>query len=160
MNKCLSYLMVFSLFLLFSIQLLAQSDFEGKVKFKVTHDDDVSFLDYYMKGDNVRIEVGENEQGVFLKTADRSLILMPEEKMYMDLNNSVFSKLPNMAGIQLIVSYLSPTPVCIRTVPGNVPRKCRGTMTNSVSSSGSGSPGGGANDPRRQVVILDLWRME
>ena len=99
MNKCLSYLMFSSIFLLFSIQLIAQSDFEGKVKFKITHDDDVSFMDYYMKDDNVRIEIGENEQGVFLKTADKSLILMPEEKMYMDLDKSVFSKLPNMNGM-------------------------------------------------------------
>lgn len=99
MNKNWSYLMILSLSFLFSIHLIAQSTFEGKVKFKITHEDEVNFLDYFIKGDNIRIEIGDNEQGVFLKNSEKTLILMPEEEMYMDLDQSVFKKLSNMTGM-------------------------------------------------------------
>lgn len=77
----------------------AQNSFEGKIKFKITHDGDEMFLDYFIKGDNMRMEMNENKEAVFIKTTDKSLILMPEEKSYMDLNNSIFSKMPGMMGM-------------------------------------------------------------
>ena len=78
---------------------LAQDQFEGKIKFKIAHDGDEMFMDYFIKGGNLRMEMGENAEAVFIKNEDKSIVLMPEEKMYMDLDNSLFSKIPGMAGM-------------------------------------------------------------
>lgn len=78
---------------------MAQPNFEGKIKFKVTHDDDIMFIDYFIKDDNLRMEMGENADAVFIKNEERSFVLMPGEKMYMDLDNSIFSKIQGMAGM-------------------------------------------------------------
>jgi len=78
---------------------VAQTNFEGKIKFKITHDDDIMFLDYFIKEQNLRMEMGENQEAVFIKTDGKSLVLMPEQKQYMDLDNSLFSKLPGMTGM-------------------------------------------------------------
>lgn len=94
-----SLFITFLLFV-FSFSIInAQADFEGKIKFKISHDDDEMFLDYFIKGENLRMEMGEGAQAVFIKSGDKSLILMPEEQMYMDLNNSIFSKIPGMSGM-------------------------------------------------------------
>jgi uncharacterized lipoprotein YehR (DUF1307 family) len=84
------------LFLFFFTAINAQDDFEGKIKFKVTHDGDEMYLDYFIKGDNLRMEMGDNKEAAFIKTSDKSIVLMPSEKMYMDLDNSIFNNLPGM----------------------------------------------------------------
>jgi len=45
------------------------------------------------------MEMGEHAEAVFIKTAEKSLVLMPEEEMYMDLDNSLFSKIAGMSGM-------------------------------------------------------------
>jgi hypothetical protein len=94
-------LSIFTIMLIFTsfVGLFAQADFEGKIKFKISSDGDEMFLDYFIKGENLRMEMGDNAEAVFLKMKDKSLILMPSEKMYMDLNNSIMSKLSGMAGM-------------------------------------------------------------
>jgi len=94
-------LSIFTIMLIFTsfVGLFAQADFEGKIKFKISSDGDEMFLDYFIKGENLRMEMGDNAEAVFLKSKDKSLILMPSEKMYMDLNNSIMSKLSGMAGM-------------------------------------------------------------
>jgi hypothetical protein len=87
------------LFLTSFVGLFAQDDFEGKIKFKISSDGDEMFLDYFIKGENLRMEMGDNAEAVFVKNKDKSLILMPSEKMYMDLNNSIMSKLSSMTGM-------------------------------------------------------------
>lgn len=99
MNRIKIILALF-IFLLQSMLAFAQSPFEGTIKFKISNDDDVNYLDYYMKDKNLRIEMGENAEAVFVKQGDKSLILMPEEKMYMDLNNSMFKNIPGMSGME------------------------------------------------------------
>lgn len=96
------YLMSFTALLIFILSTslsMGQDNFEGKIKFKVTHEDDVMFIDYFIKDDNLRMEMGENADAVFIKNEDKSFVLMPGEKMYMDLDNSIFSKIQGMAGM-------------------------------------------------------------
>ena len=99
MYKIFPRIMIVLIGFFLSAQILAQTAFEGKVKFKITYDDEISYLDYFIKGDNLRIEVGDNNEGVFIKNSEKTVILMPEEEMYMDLDKSVFSRLPDMAGM-------------------------------------------------------------
>ena len=91
----LTALIIFASFTSF----LAQDQFEGKIKFKITHDGDEMFMDYFIKGASLRMEMGDNAEAVFIKNEEKSLVLMPEEKMYMDLDNSLFSKIPGMTGM-------------------------------------------------------------
>jgi len=99
MNKFKLTQLIFTLLFISSVSLISQPFFEGKVKFKITHEDDVNYLDYFMKNKNLRMEMGDNAEAVFIKNSDKSLVLMPEEEMYMDLDNSLFSKLPGMSGV-------------------------------------------------------------
>lgn len=99
MTKYISSLILAAVLVLSTNLTFAQKNFEGKVKFKITHDEDVMFLDYFMKKDKLRMEMGDNKEAVFIKTAEKSLVLMPDQKQYMDLNNSLFSKLPGMTGM-------------------------------------------------------------
>lgn len=99
MRKYLVAIILLSVIFLSNNNLTAQGDFEGKVKFKITHDDEVSFLDYFIKGENLRMEMGDNAEAVFIKNGKRSLVLMTEDKMYMDLDNSLFNKFKDMAGM-------------------------------------------------------------
>lgn len=76
----------------------AQS-FEGKVKFKMSYEDNHYLIDYFMKDENLRMEFGNNKEAVFIKNKDKSIIVMPDQKMYMDLDNSIFDKIKNMTGM-------------------------------------------------------------
>jgi len=93
-NNSLITLLLF--FLSFSI-IISQENFEGQVKFNISSDGDEMLLNYFIKGDDIRMEIGDNSEAVYLKSAGKSIILMPEEKMYMNLDNSIFSKLPGMS---------------------------------------------------------------
>ncbi len=88
------------MFFVLATNLNAQGDFEGKIKFKISHDEEQMFLDYFIKGSNLRMEMGDDAKAVFIKTEEKSYVLMPEEKMYMDLDNSLFSKLQDMVGME------------------------------------------------------------
>lgn len=94
-NKVINYLFVS--FILLSSANFAQS-FEGKIQFKMTHEGEAVVIDYFMKDNNIRMELGNNKEAVFIKNKDKSIVLMPEQKMYMDLDNSIFNKIKNMAG--------------------------------------------------------------
>lgn len=95
------YTLIFVVVLTLSTNLtFAQNDFEGKVKFKITHDDDIMFLDYFIKKEKLRMEMGDNKEAAFIRADGKSLVLMMQEKQYMDLNNSLFSKLPGMTGMK------------------------------------------------------------
>ncbi|MDX1700981.1 MAG: DUF4412 domain-containing protein [Melioribacteraceae bacterium] len=96
MNKTKVILTLISIIFFQTTLVFSQSPFEGKIKFKIKTDNDISYIDYYIKEKNLRIEMGENAEAVFIKQDDKSLILMPEEEMYMDLNQSIFKNIPGM----------------------------------------------------------------
>lgn len=63
--------------------------FEGKISMKVFSDESMD-MDYLVKGDNIRIEIKENDggyQGSFIYNGsdNKMLIIMPEQKMYMEI---------------------------------------------------------------------------
>ncbi len=99
MRKFMTALLTLTILIFSGTLSMAQGDFEGKIKFKITHDNDVMFLDYFIKGENLRMEMGDNAEAVFIKNEGKSIVLMPEEKMYLDLDNSILSKMPGMTGM-------------------------------------------------------------
>ena len=102
MNKYLKIIFSAStliLILLITNNLFAQTTFEGIVKIKMTADDESFFIDYFIKDDNMRMEINEEEEVVFIKSGEKSLILMVEEKTYMDLNNPMFKQIPGMSNM-------------------------------------------------------------
>lgn len=76
-----------------------QNNFEGKIKYKITSDEANTIMDYFIKDGKIRMEMGEgDEKGIFIYTGKNSLVLMPQEKMYMDLDNSIYSKMGDFMG--------------------------------------------------------------
>ena len=54
-------------------------------------------MDYFLKNKNIRMEMGkEAKEAIFIYSNGKSMILMPEQKMYMDLDNSMFAKMKEM----------------------------------------------------------------
>lgn len=100
MSKYKNSIVVLILFLFAVNSNIAQDNFEGEIKFKISSDGEEMLLNYFIKDDNLRMEMVENKEAVFINNSKGSFILMPEEKMYMDLNNSLFSKIPGMMGME------------------------------------------------------------
>lgn len=79
-------------FLLFALFLctaaFAQNNFEGKVTMKISGDDQTSNIDYFIKGDNIRMEMKADQGSVIIlynQKDSKTYMIMPEQKMYMDL---------------------------------------------------------------------------
>lgn len=75
--------LIFAL-LIFTGFISAQESFEGKVKFKVTTDDNSQTIDYFVKDGSFKMEVPGESQGSVIMKKGKMLILMPEQKMYME----------------------------------------------------------------------------
>ena len=79
------------LILLFAVSdiLLAQSQFEGKVKFKVYDGDDMQTMSYFVKGNKFKFDPPEGEmgQGYMVYDVDKKImtLVMVEQKMYMEM---------------------------------------------------------------------------
>lgn len=101
MNKYIKafFLISTSALLLLTNNIFAQTTFEGIVKIKMDADDESFFIDYFIKDDNMRIEMDNAEEVAFIMSGEKSLILMKEQKTYMDLNNPMFSMMPGMSGM-------------------------------------------------------------
>ncbi|MCZ7601860.1 MAG: DUF4412 domain-containing protein [Ignavibacteriales bacterium] len=84
---------IFFLFFLGSIILSAQS-FEGFVKYKMTSDGESMFMNYYKKGENVRMEPEMEEMaGAVLFKEGKTYMLMPTQNMYMEFDMEKFEDL-------------------------------------------------------------------
>lgn len=79
------FLFIFSL----TTQNFAQSDFEGKIVMKILEEDNSVDVDYYIKGDKMKMEMNA-EQGamaiLFNKSENKTYMVMPQQKMYMEFN--------------------------------------------------------------------------
>lgn len=91
------WLSVLTFLFLFTSNIFGQTTFEGSVKIKMTADDESFFMDYFIQDDNMRIEINNEEEVAFIMSGDKSLILMKEQKTYMDLNNPMFKQIPGMS---------------------------------------------------------------
>lgn len=83
---------IFIVILIFSAVLFAQDGFEGKVKFKVTTDGDEQMIDYYVKDGNFKMEVPGQATGSMIMKDGKMLILMPEQKMFMEMPMNLSEK--------------------------------------------------------------------
>jgi hypothetical protein len=85
-TKLLVCIVIFALFM--QENLFSQA-FEGKINIKLVNDEEVSTMDYLVKGNKIRMEMkseeGEGEAVMITDMQDlKMIILMAEEKMYME----------------------------------------------------------------------------
>jgi len=72
---------------LISTVTFPQNAFEGKVEYKMTNDDETTSMTYFVKDENIKIDVaGEEKASMIFNIKDNTmLMIMPEEKMYMEM---------------------------------------------------------------------------
>jgi hypothetical protein len=90
-------------FLIFTTVLFSQTGFEGRVKIQVNDEGDSQVMEYLAKNDKFRMESPEGEGTIiFDMKAGKMLILMSEDKMYMEMPleipKDVESKIDDEAG--------------------------------------------------------------
>lgn len=90
-------LVVFFTIQIFS-PLSAQSEFEGKIKMEISSKDELSVLDYFKKGNSARIEVTAEETGVMIFKPDKTIMLIPGNKMYMEFEGSILDMAAKYGG--------------------------------------------------------------
>lgn len=77
------------LLLIFSSPItFAQSSFEGRIKLQITEDGEKQLLDYIVKGNKFRMELKDVEEVgamIFDTQSKKMMIVMPEQKMYMEM---------------------------------------------------------------------------
>lgn len=93
MNKNRILLTVLFTLIIASVSF-SQKPFEGRVEYKITGDDNESTrMSYFIKEGKMKIDVaGEEENSgsmIFDSRNKKMLILMPEEKMYMEMSTSM-----------------------------------------------------------------------
>jgi hypothetical protein len=73
--------------LFISSSALPQEAFEGMVKFKISDDSQSMDMNYFVKDGKIKVDVeGEKNSSIIFDNKKQSmLIVMPEEKMYMDM---------------------------------------------------------------------------
>lgn len=89
-----------TLLFLITSSIFAQATFEGSVKIKMTADDESFSMDYFIKADNMRMEMNSGEEVAFIVSGGKSLVLMLQQKTYMDLNNPMFKQIPGMSNME------------------------------------------------------------
>jgi len=91
MNKINLFLIVLIGFFITS-SAFPQNQFEGRVEYKMTSgdDDESTQMSYFVKEGKMKIDVKGDEEGsgsmIFDSKKQKMLILMPEEKMYMEMS--------------------------------------------------------------------------
>lgn len=76
------------IFLILTATYFAQAPFEGKVKIEVSEEGKKHLIDYMVKGQLFRIEMKDLAEAgamIFDSQSKKMLIVMPEQKMYMEM---------------------------------------------------------------------------
>jgi hypothetical protein len=95
-NKNVPFIIIAILFISIN-SISAQKTFEGKVKIKITSKDQIITMDYFVKGKNLKMEIGNGEKtGSFIMKGNKYLVLMPAQKMYMEIDSKILENLPGM----------------------------------------------------------------
>src|SRR5690606_16017415 len=74
--------------IIISAHTSAQTPFEGKIKIKITEEGKNHLIDYVVKGQKFRIEMKDVEEVgamIFDAQSKKMLIVMPQQKMYMEM---------------------------------------------------------------------------
>ncbi len=91
----LHLLVIFLLFITASIN--AQKTFEGKIKIKLSSENQNIIMDYYVKDNNIKMELNNGEEnGSFIMKGKNYLVLIPAQKMYMEISSEMLKKLSEM----------------------------------------------------------------
>lgn len=96
-KSILKLLLIITSLFLFDSASSAQSDFEGKIKMKVSTDDDVSYVNYFVKDKKYRMEANQSEEGeegavIWDPVNKKMLMIMTSQKMYMEMPLDVSKK--------------------------------------------------------------------
>ncbi len=77
----------FTAALVFFISVISAQNFEGIIKFKVTYEGEASEMKYQIKDGKFRMDAPDNKMGggAFLMDDKSMYILMPSQKMYMEM---------------------------------------------------------------------------
>ncbi|MCF8240857.1 MAG: DUF4412 domain-containing protein [Melioribacteraceae bacterium] len=67
----------------------AQSEFEGKLKFKIENNGENSTIEYFVKGENFRMEFTGEVESVMIYKKEKFIMIVPSQKMYMEFGNDV-----------------------------------------------------------------------
>jgi hypothetical protein len=67
--------------------IISQDSFEGMVKYKITADGETVDMNYFVKGDKIKMDMeGESNVSVIFSNKDKvMLMIMPDQKMYMEM---------------------------------------------------------------------------
>jgi hypothetical protein len=91
--------------MLFTATAFSQESFEGKVGYKINSDGETTVMDYYIKDNFIKMDVGDGSEGasmVFDTKASKMIVIMPDQKMYMEmpvsLNEQMKSKEESLKG--------------------------------------------------------------
>jgi hypothetical protein len=92
----LGYFIIINLFLM--NPLTAQSDFEGSIKMEISSENEKSVMNYFKKDNSTRIEVTGEQSGVMILKPDKTIMIMPANKMYMEWEGSIMDLAKKYSG--------------------------------------------------------------
>ncbi len=97
LNKNIFISLVGVLFLFLTSSISAQKAFEGKIKIKLSSDNQTILMNYYIKDKNLKMELSNREEnGSFIMKGKNYLVLLPAQKMYMEISSEMLKNLPEM----------------------------------------------------------------
>jgi len=95
-NKNIRFILIGLLIISANI-LTAQNNFEGKVKIKISANGQNINMNYVVKDKNLKMELGNGEEtGSFIMKGKKYLVLMPAQRMYMEIDSKMLKNLPGM----------------------------------------------------------------
>lgn len=98
-KKIIPTLLIFTLLGGFSTVSLSQnSDFEGRVKVNGEHEGTESVVDYFLKGEKLRMEVEQPQEVVLISKGEDMIVLMPQKKMYLEFPKDQVEQMQRMMG--------------------------------------------------------------
>ena len=91
--------MIFTIFLIFSPLSLAQnSNFEGQVKIDGEQEGSEYVIEYFLKGEKMRVEFQQPKKMVLISDEEDMTMLMPENKQYMTFSKDQLERMQKMVG--------------------------------------------------------------
>lgn len=98
-KKIISSLLISTILVAFSTVSLAQNtNFEGQVKVNGEHEGTEYLVDYFLKGEKLRMEVQQPEKMVLISDSEYMIMLMPQNKRYIQFPKNQVEQMHQMMG--------------------------------------------------------------
>lgn len=97
-NKVFSLLITGILILFSTVSLAQNSNFEGQVKVDGEHEGTEYAVDYFLKGEKLRVEVQKPQNMVLISDSDFITMLMPKQNRYMKFPKDQVEQMQQMMG--------------------------------------------------------------